>query len=114
MTDTGTGDGAGVITPPKTWPEFWWRLLPDARGWCAGAVFALTVGVLNMIDRQPMLLENASFMQLVGSIAGAGGLGLVLAFHFGSSSGTAKANERADKAAARLDAVTPPPVDGKP
>ncbi len=85
---TGTGPGGKAI-PPWYWP--------DARGWCAGAVFALTCVILKMIDNNPALLSNASFMQLVGSIAGAGGLGLVLAFHFGSSSGTVKANERADK-----------------
>lgn len=98
MTDT-------LPVPPAIAPLTFWavvasRLLPDARGWCALAVFALTVGILQMIANNPALLSNASFMLLVGNIAGAGGLGLVLAFHFGSSTGTQKANERADRAQA--------------
>lgn len=93
--DSAANTATPLRVPIAVAPAPWWW--PDARGWCAAAVFALTCIILKMIDNNPALLSNASFMQLVGSIAGAGGLGLVLAFHFGSSSGTQKANERADK-----------------
>lgn len=94
-------------TPPlsSTLDKLLARLVPDGRGWIALGVFLLTSAILGMIRENPALLANASFMQLVGSIAGAGGLGLVLAFHFASSSGTAKANARADKADQRAEAA---------
>lgn len=81
---------------------------PDARAWAGTAIVALTWKVLDMIEKNPNLLGNASFMQLVGGIVGAGGLGLFLAFHFASSSGAAKANQRAEAAERRADKITPP------
>lgn len=112
------------MTDTPALPQTFWgvlaaRLLPDARGWCAIAVFAFAWRILWMIDSNPTLLDSAPFMGLAGGILGAGGIGLVLAFHFGSSSGTAKANERADKAVQRADAASagsstitaPPPAE---
>lgn len=109
--------------PAATWADIGLllsqRLLPDARGWCAMALFGLTVGILQMIHDKPELLSNASFMQLATTIAGAGGFGMWVAFNFTTSSGTAKANDRADKANARADAANagtttitaPPPAE---
>jgi hypothetical protein len=74
----------------------WW--VPDARGWATIAVIAFGFKLLWMVDRNPRLLDSAPFMVVVGGVLGAGGLGLILSFHFASSSGSAKANERADKA----------------
>lgn len=79
--------------------------VPDGRGWAAIALYTLDVGVLWMIYDKPALLESAAFMQIAGPLLGAGGLGLVLAFHFGSSSGTANANRRADDAEKRAAAA---------
>lgn len=103
-----------VPQPAKAPLPPWFPGWPDARGWAMILMFILTVMILIMIRENPRLLGNASFMQLASTIAGAGGLGLVLAFHFGSSSGTAKANQRADKAEAKAEAATSGTGDGKP
>lgn len=76
---------------------------PDARAWGGVAIVGLTWKILTMIEANPALLANASFMQLAGGVVGAGGLGLFLAFHFASSAGTAKANQRADAAERRAE-----------
>lgn len=91
----------------KTPRGFTWPGWPDARAWAGVAIVSLTWKVLDMIDKNPTLLGNASFMQLVGGIVGAGGLGLFLAFHFASSSGAAKANQRADAAERRASNQEP-------
>jgi hypothetical protein len=89
--------------PPHDKMTAYWPGWPDSRGWAGIAIVALTWKVLDMIEKNPQLLANASFMQLCGAIVGAGGLGLFLAFHFASSSGTAKANQRAEAAERRAD-----------
>ncbi len=89
--------------------------VPDGRGWVAIAVFSMSGAILLMIRENPALLANASFMQIAQTIVGAGGLGLVVAFHYASSSGTAKANSRADDAEKRAAAAAPDPTkDQKP
>lgn len=101
--------------PAKTKTRF--RIMPlgvpDGRGWAAIGLYALDVMVLLMIREQPQLLESAAFMQIAGPLLGAGGLGLILAFHFGSSSGTANANRRADDAEKRAAAAGAEPIDPK-
>ena len=103
---TGTIQSA---PPLRAWDILADRLIPNARGWCALAVFAFAWRILWMIDVHPDFLDSAPFMGMAGGILGAGGIGLVLTFHFGSSSGAVKANERADKAVARADAATSAP-----
>lgn len=68
-------------------------------------MFLLSWRLIEIIAADPKLLLNASFMQVVTLIVGSGGLLLVLAFHFAASKGASEANERADKANDRLDAV---------
>lgn len=82
---------------------WWFPGWPDGRVLCGAGVFCLMAGVLVMIYTQPNLLDSTPFMQLVTGIAS--GLAVVIAFHFGSSAGTAKANERAEKAEQRTQAV---------
>lgn len=72
----------------------------DMRAWFTIAIFGLVWKILDMIEADKTLLESAPFMQLVGPIAGAGGLLLIASFFFGSnkeSGERAKAN--ADNAA---------------
>lgn len=57
---------------------------PDQRGWAMIGFFAVTFYTLHMIEKNPALLANASFMQFVQSLA-AGGILLVAAFLFGGS-----------------------------
>lgn len=110
MTDTPPATAPVILTPrdvpPKSWLEFWWRLIPDSKAIVFAAVFVLVLALLQMIHKRPELLDSASFMQLVQAIIGAGGFGLIIAWHFASSSGTAKANERADKAERRATDAT--------
>lgn len=97
---------------PESPLPLWVRLLPDARGWTAAGVYALGWRILWMVDTNPKLLDSAPFMGLATGVLGVGGLGIILTFHFGSSSGTAKANERADKAERRADQVVAGPGTG--
>lgn len=80
-------------------PAWQW---PDFRGWVAMGYFALGWRVIEIIAAQPKLLDNSAFMLLVGSTVGAGGLGMVATFLFGSSKGTADANDRTDKVIAAV------------
>jgi len=87
-----------------------WLAPPDQRGWIILGFFGLTLRILEIIQENPALLANASFMQFIGPISGAGGLLLIASFFFGSSKGTAEANARTDRV---LDAsargAEPPP-----
>lgn len=74
-----------------------WLTPPDHRGWIILGFFGLTWRILEAVVANPLLLANASFMQLVGPISGAGGLLLIASFFFGSSKATSEANERTDK-----------------
>lgn len=78
---------------------------PDQRGWISIAMFALSWRLVEIINANPLLLANASFMQVVTLIIGSGGLLLILAFHFAASKGASEANARADAANDRLDAA---------
>lgn len=73
-----------------------WMVPPDQRGWIILGFFGLTWRILEIIRENPALLANASFMQFIGPISGAGGLLLIASFFFGSSKGTAEANARTD------------------
>ena len=66
----------------------------DLRSWFTVAIVVLTWRIIELIAANPSLLENASFMQLVGPICGAGGLLLIASFLYGSN------KEGADKTAA--------------
>lgn len=57
---------------------------PDMRGWAVVGYFALTFKSLDMIEKNPALLANASFMQFIGGLA-AGGVLLVAAHLFGGT-----------------------------
>lgn len=74
---------------------FWW---PDAKGFVLITYALITVGILLMIRETPSLLTSAPFMTLASGFMGAGGLGLIAAFHYGSSSGSKDSGDRADKA----------------
>lgn len=88
---------------------WWFPGWPDGRLLCGAGVFVLLVGLLVMIYANPALLDSTPFMQLVTVIASS--LGVVVAFHFGSSSGSAKANQRADQADRRAAAATASTTD---
>lgn len=63
----------------------WWAsLLPDQRGWAALGFFGLAVYLLRMIEANPRLLANASFMQFAGMLM-TGGVLLVGNYLFGGS-----------------------------
>lgn len=83
-----------------------WLTPPDQRGWIIIGFFGLTWRILEAIASNPALLANASFMQFVQPIAGAGGLLLICSFFFGSSKGASDANARADRADARAGTPT--------
>lgn len=57
----------------------------EMRAWFTIAMFGLVWKVLDMIEGDKTLLESAPFMQLVGPLAGAGGLLLIASFFFGSN-----------------------------
>jgi hypothetical protein len=69
-------------------------------------LFALAFAILAMIHADPGLLEKASFMQLTGILLGSGGVGAVVAYHFGSSQGS---RAKDDTIAAALKPPQPPP-----
>lgn len=87
-----------------------WLTPPDHRGWIIIAFVALTWKIIDAVITNPLLLANASFMQLVGPIAGAGGLLLIASFFFGSSKGTAEANARTDAVLDATKSTEPQPV----
>lgn len=72
---------------------------PDARGWVALGMFGLAWRMIEILNRNPALLANASFMQVVTLVVGSGGLLLVLAFYFASTKEQAKRNETQNDAA---------------
>lgn len=93
----------------------------DLRAWFAAALVALTWRIIEIIALNPALLANASFMQLITPIVGAGGLLLIATFLFGSNKESAqKTAALADNAAQMREAGLPvgghgdqkkPPVD---
>jgi len=87
-----------------------WLTPPDERGWIILGFFGLTWRILEIIQLNPALLANASFMQFIGPIAGAGGLLLIASFFFGSSKGTADANARSDAILEATKTAEPQPV----
>lgn len=64
---------------------------PDVRGWAIIGFFAITFLILLMIDRNPALLKDSSFMQLAQSLA-TGGILLVATNLFGGTKSGAETN----------------------
>ena len=56
---------------------------PDSRGWLVISFVSMTFYVLRMIDQNPQLLANASFMQFVQTLS-TGGILLAASFYFGA------------------------------
>lgn len=72
------------MSEPKRGP--WWTiLLPEPRYWIALGYFILSWRLLEMVDGNPRLLENAAFMTIAALIVGSGGLGVVASFYFGGT-----------------------------
>lgn len=66
----------------------------DLRAWFAIFLGALVWRIIELVAKNPELLDNSSFMQLITPIAGAGGFLLVASFLFASN------KEGADKSSA--------------
>lgn len=80
----------------------------DLRGWFTFAIIALVWRIIEIIAERPALLDNASFMQLVTPLCGAGGILLIASFLFGSNKGEAeKTKALADNAAMMREAGLP-------
>lgn len=101
-----------IVTSAMREPRPWWW--PDTRGWVALGTFALASVLLWMIHADKTLLDSAPFMQLAGTLLGTGGLGLILSFNYSASSGSAKANDRADKALNAASALANQPSASPP
>ena len=85
----------------------------DMRAWFTLLLFGLVWKILTMIEDTPALLESAPFMQLVGPIAGAGGLLLIASFLYGSNKESAQKSEALrDNASTMRQAGIP--VGGQP
>jgi hypothetical protein len=69
----------------------WGRLVPDVRGWAIMGFFALTFDLLWMINHNPALLKDASFMQFAQTLA-TGGILLVASNLFGGTKSGAETN----------------------
>lgn len=83
---------------PNPFPSIWAAIVRiDLRAWFTAALFALVWRIIEIIAARPSLLENASFMQLVGPLCGAGGILLIASFLYGSN------KEGADKTSALAD-----------
>lgn len=87
-----------------------WRaiLAIPMRAWVAAAVIALTWRIIELTAANPSLLQDSSFMQLAGPIAGAGGFLLIVAFLFASSKGEADKSEALRDNARTLNAAGVP------
>lgn len=100
-----------LTTPAKRarrWPSFHIGL-PDIRLLGLLIYAGLTWKLLDMVARNPLLLNIASFMTVVTLIVGGGGLGLAATFMWGGT------KSGSDVMKAQNDAViasTPPPADG--
>ena len=57
---------------------------PSVKGWLVISFVALTFYVLRMIEENPQLLANASFMQLVQTLS-TGGILLAASYYFGAA-----------------------------
>lgn len=80
----------------------------DLRGWFTAALLALVWRIIEIIAATPTLLDNASFMQLVTPICGAGGILAIAAFLFGTNRSEAeKTKALADNAALMREAGLP-------
>lgn len=80
----------------------------DLRAWFVVGMFALVWRIIELIADRPELLENASFMQLIGPLCGAGGILLVASFLFGANKDeAAKTKALADNAATLREAGLP-------
>lgn len=64
---------------------------PDVRGWAILGFFGLTFQLLHMIDTNPALLKDASFMQFAQALA-TGGILLVATNLFGGTKSGAETN----------------------
>jgi hypothetical protein len=89
--------------------EPWWlRLIPDVRGWAMAGYFGLTYYLLKMIDDNPELLANSSFMQFAQALA-TGGVLLVATNLFGGTKSGAEAGAKTADALKAAMAASPPP-----
>lgn len=79
MTDTHPAS-----TPSEKPRPLWMSLLPDTRGWATAAFFVIEFKLLDMIQHNPTLLANASFMQFAGTLT-TGGVLLIASNLFGAS-----------------------------
>ena len=84
------------------------RLVPDFRAWVAAGVFALAFYIVHMIEKNPTLLANASFMQMVGMVVGGSGLGVIVLFCYGGTKSGSDVMSAQNKA---VIASSPPPAD---
>lgn len=89
----------------------------DLRSWFAIAIVALVWRIIELVAAVPALLDNASFMQLITPITGAGGLLLIAAFLYASNkSSDDKTKALSDNAATMRAAgmnVGAPPAEGE-
>ncbi len=82
-----------TVTPPDA-PKAWWQyFIPQTRDVIVAIVFLLSWRILEMVDGEPKLLENTSFMVLATLIVGNGGLGAVISFFYGSTQGSEKKSD---------------------
>lgn len=83
---------------------------PDVRGWAVIGFFALTFYALYMIDKNPELLSNASFMQFIQALS-TGGILLVAGNLFGGTKSGAETTARITQAAT-TNQLPQSPVEG--
>ncbi|HEX7887659.1 MAG TPA: hypothetical protein VF474_16920 [Phenylobacterium sp.] len=84
---------------------------PDFRGWVAFGFFGLTFYALRMIEKNPVLLANASFMQVLSTLLAGGVLLIAMNLFGGTRSGTATNDKLADALTA---GATPPAAPKDP
>lgn len=92
----------------------WWVVvIPDVRGWAMVGFFILTFFLLLMIDHNPLLLANASFMQFAGTLM-AGGILLIANNLFGGTKSGVEASTKNAEAIQALAATGTGTGNGAP
>jgi hypothetical protein len=89
-----------TTTLPSQPVPAWVRLIPSTRSIVTFLMFMLAWRMLEMIDAEPALLHESSFVGLATLIIGGSGLGAAVAFFYGA------AHTLADKPSASTTTTT--------
>jgi hypothetical protein len=91
------------------WASFIAELIPDIRAWATAAMFVLVFYMLHLIATHPEMASNELFKTVATLLIGSGAFGLVCAFLWGGSKGSASAIDTVNAMARSSPGPSTPP-----